>query len=607
MVKVNLGVREENKFMHANIKKLIQDALQNLNIEVSTITLEHPADLKMGDYSTNIALAVAKGVQMNPKDFAEKIVTEMLRLNTDTHIEKIEVAGAGFINFYLSREFFAHSVEEIVNKGYEVGKNKTLSGQKIMVEYTDPNPFKPFHIGHLMTNAIGESVATILEHSGAVVSRANYQGDVGLHVAKAIYGLLKNKGLEDRSGTHTDQAARIGEAYVSGAALYEDDPNAKAEIDEINKKLYDKSDEKINEIYAWGFEATMNAFEDLYTILGTKFEYYFLESYVAPLGQKLVEDNMNKAIDPLGSKMIFEDSDGAVVFKAEKYDPKLHTRVFMTSKGLPTYETKELGLTEEKFAKLPEMNLSIVVTANEQMEYMKVVAKAISIIHPEYESKMKHITHGMMRLASGKMSSRKGNVVTGESLIRDTINLVEERMKDRWTDEPARNASSIAGAGGGKKTKVAEVVGIAALKYSILKQSTGGDIAYDFDKSISFEGDSGPYLQYSYARAKSILEKSQKENISPDPHAFPAEIFEIEKMLYTFDEVVERSAREYEPHYIANYLIEVARSFNSFYANNTIVSKDDKSSAYKITLTYAFSFIMKTGLHLLGIQAPEKM
>ncbi len=579
--------------MEIKIKKLIQDALQNLNIEASMITLEHPADLNMGDYSTNIALALAKKIGENPKDLASKIVVEIFRLNTDTYIEKVEVAGAGFINFYLSREFFAHTVEDILNKGYEVGKNETLQGQKIMVEYTDPNPFKPFHIGHLMTNAIGESVATILEHSGAAVSRANYQGDVGLHVAKAIYGLLQNPKLQDKSGTYTDQAGRIGEAYVAGAALYEDDPSAKAEIDEINKKLYEKTDEKINAIYAWGFEATMNAFEDLYKILGTKFEYYFLESYVANLGVQLVKDNLDKAIDSPGAG-IFENSDGAIVFKAEKYDPKLHTRVFMTSKGLPTYETKELGLTEEKFAKLPDMNLSIVVTANEQMEYMKVVAKAISIIHPEYESKMKHITHGMMRLATGKMSSRKGNVVTGESLLRDTIALVEEKIKDREWDEE-------------KKAEVAEVVGVAALKYSILKQSTGGDIAYDFDKSISFEGDSGPYLQYSYARAKSILEKAQKENIFPDPHTSSAEIFEIERMLYTFTEVVERSAQEYEPHYIANYLIEIARSFNSFYANNTIVSKDDKNSAYKIALTYAFSFVMKTGLHLLGIQAPEKM
>jgi arginyl-tRNA synthetase len=225
---------------------------------------------------------------------------------------------------------------------------------------------------------------------------------------------------------------------------------------------------------------------------------------------------------------------------------------------------------------------------------MKVVTKAISLIYPEYTDKMKHITHGLMRLTSGKMSSRKGNIVTGESLLRDTIALVSEKVKDReWDDE--------------KKNKISEQVGVAAIKYSILKQSTGGDIVYDFETSISFEGDSGPYLQYSYARANSVLEKAVQENILPEPHSESTEVFELEKLLYRFPEVVARSAGEYEPHYIANYLVEVARSFNSFYGNNVIVSKEDKTSPYKIALAYAFSLVMKKGLHLLGIEAPEKM
>ena len=338
----------------------------------------------------------------------------------------------------------------------------------------------------------------------------------------------------------------------------------------------------------------MEAFEDLYKMLGTKFQFYFLESEVAILGQQVVRDNMDKAIDFPNSKMIFEESDGAVVFKAEKYDSKLHTRVFITSKGLPTYETKELGLTEEKFIKMPDMNLCVVVTANEQAEYMKVVGKALSLIHPEYESKMKHITHGMMRLEGGKMSSRYGNVVTGESIIRDTVELIGEKMKKRDWDESEKN-------------KIAEVVGVAAIKYSILRSKAGSDIVYNMKESISVDGDSGPYLQYSYARANSVLEKAQRENILPDPHAFPSEIFEVEKLLYKFQETVSRSASLYEPHYIANYLIEVARAYNSFYGSNMIVNKADPTSSYKVALTYAFTFVMKTGLHLLGIVVPRKM
>ncbi len=579
--------------MEQEIKKLIKDALLNLEIEVSDFALEHPEDLKNGDYSTNVALAIAKSIKKNPKVLAEKIMVEINRLNVDKNIEKVEIAGAGFINFHLSRKFFAKSVEEILNKAEDFGKNKVLSGQKIMVEYTDPNPFKPFHIGHLMTNAIGESIARILEHSGAEVARANYQGDVGLHVAKAIWGLLQ-KGLPETHFSNTAKAKYIGECYSFGSGNYDNNLKAKEEIDEINKKIYTREDKKINDIYTLGFDITMEAFEDLYKMLGTKFDFYFLESQMADIGREIVNANMGKAEGLEGSRRIFEESDGAIVFKAEKYDPKLHTRVFITSQNLPTYETKELGLTTEKFKTEPDMDLSIVITANEQMDYMRVVAKAISLIHPDFANRMKHITHGMMRFATGKMGSRKGNVITGESLLNDTRDDVLERMTDREF-------------GNVEREKIASEVGVAAIKYSVLKQSIGGDIIYDFEKSISFEGDSGPYLQYSYARANSVLEKAQKENILPDPHVFSEEIFEVEKLLYKFPEVVFRSASLYEPHYIANYLIEVARAYNNFYGNMIIVNKEDKTSPYKVALTYAFSFVMKTGLDLLGIRAPKKM
>lgn len=571
--------------MEQNIKNLIKDALDNLSIGVGDITLEHPADLSRGDYSTNVAMAVAGATKANPKELADKILSEISRLNTDKYIEKVEVAGPGFINFYLSRRFFADSVEDIINKVNNFGKNDVLSERKIMVEYTDPNPFKPFHIGHLMTNAIGESIARILEHSGAEVYRANYQGDIGLHVAKAVWGLLQNDKLQSRSGSLSFQSGNIGAAYAHGAGAYESDEKNKKEIEEINKKLYDKSDEKINEIYRWGFDVTMEAFEDLYKTLGTKFEFYFLESQMAGIGVDIVKGNLDK---------VFQESDGAIVFKAEEHDPKLHTRVFITSAGLPTYETKELGLTLEKFKTKPDMDTSIVITASEQMDYMRVVTKALSLIHPELEKKMKHITHGMMRFTGGKMSSRKGNVITGESLLNDVRDAILEKMTDREF-------------GNEEREKIAAEVGVAAVKYSILKQSAGGDIIYDLESSISFDGDSGPYLQYSHARANSVIEKAQKENILPDFEKTPEEIFEVEKMLYRFPEVVYRSASEYEPHYVANYLIEVARAYNSFYGNTVIVAKDDVMSPYKVALTYAFSFVMKTGLHLLGIEAPTKM
>ena len=578
--------------MKDKLIQLISDSLQSLGIEHGDIVLEHPADIKNGDYSTNIAFYYLRDVKkvpgwidnvpQNPKEFADRIVVE---LNKNLHSEiVIKVAGAGFINFYLSRDFFTDTTKKILKSKDNWGKNNILSGKKVMVEYTQPNPFKPFHIGHLMSNAIGESISRIVEFSGANTIRANYQGDVGPHVAKAIYGMHKKGMPADMNAKASILAQYIGEAYAVGSDAYDNDPVAKEEIDSINKKIYDKTDPEVNEVYDWGRQVTLNAFEEIYKILGTKFEYYFFESVMAPIGEKIVRENIGK---------VFEESDGAVVFHAENYDPKLHTRVFINSKGLPTYEAKEIGLTVTKFEK-ENPDISIITTAIEQGEYMKVVQRAVSLIHPDYESRMKHITHGMMRLASGKMSSRKGNVITGESLLHDSMEVVRDRVNNRDLSED-------------EKSTIAEVVGVAALKYSILRSSLGSDIVYDFDKSISFEGDSGPYLQYTAVRAQAILKKAEAEGLCAGYKDIPTEVTELEHMIYQFNEVVVRAYDQLEPHHIATYLKELASAFNAFYGSTVIVNKSDPYAPYRIALVESFLVTMKNGLYLLGIKTPDKM
>jgi arginyl-tRNA synthetase len=306
---------------------------------------------------------------------------------------------------------------------------------------------------------------------------------------------------------------------------------------------------------------------------------------MAPIGKEIVLANIGK---------VFDESNGAVVFQAQNYNPKLHTRVFINSQGLPTYETKEIGLTLTKFEK-ENPDISIVTTAIEQGEYMKVVQKAISLMYPELESRMKHVTHGMMRFASGKMSSRKGNVITGESLITDAKEIVFEKMAERDFSSEEREA-------------IATAVGVSAVKYSILRQATGGDILFDFEKSISFEGDSGPYLQYTAIRANAVLQKGITAGISLS-FAIPETWQEtnLEKYLYRFEEVIAHAYAELQPHYITTYLTELASYFNTFYSSGKIVDSTDPASPYRLALTSAFYFTMKRGLYLLGISVPEKM
>jgi arginyl-tRNA synthetase len=287
-------------------------------------------------------------------------------------------------------------------------------------------------------------------------------------------------------------------------------------------------------------------------------------------------------------KDIFEKSDGAVVYKGEKKG--LHTRVFFTSKGTPTYETKELGLNKDKFEK-EELDHSIIITATEQSGYFEVVLAAMAEVLPAIAAKTRHVSHGFMQLVGGKMSSREGNVISGESLIEEMRAKAFAKMEGRtFESEEAKEG-------------VADMVAVAAIKYSILKQSSGKNIIFDPEQSLSFEGDSGPYLQYSYVRAESLLKKAESGNLKAENP--PPEVSSLERLLPRFPEVVERAGKEYEPHYITTYLTELASAFNSWYAEGRIIGSEHEP--YKLALTKAFALSMKNGLRVLGIRVPEAM
>ncbi|HSE56983.1 MAG TPA: arginine--tRNA ligase [Candidatus Paceibacterota bacterium] len=567
--------------MKENLEQALRGIAKELGIPEVAFSVEHPKELSHGDYATNLPLVAAKQLGKSPKEIAELVKKKLLALGL-SEVESVTVAGAGFVNITLTSAFFTSALAEILHTK-EFGKNNSLAGKKVLIEYTQPNPFKPFHIGHLMSNSIGESLTRIFEWSGAKVVRANYQGDVGLHVAKAIYGLMQKPMPEKlAAGSIAEQAAYIGTCYAQGSSLYDESAEAKQAIDAINKQVYDRSDESVNKLYEWGRKVTLLAFEGLYQQLGTTFDHYFFESEMATVGLPLVQENKGN---------VFEESDGAIVFHAETYNPKLHTRVFITSAGLPTYETKELGLTKTKFETI-NPDLSIVLTAVEQVGVIQVVREAVRLINPAWAEKMLHVTHGMMRFASGKMSSRKGNVITGESLLRDAEKAVLEKMQDR----------AMAAA---ERQQVAELVGTAAIKYSILKQATGSDIVFDFEKSISFDGDSGPYLQYSVTRAKSVLAKAAALHMQSKVSG-SEQVTVLEKLLCRFPAVVMRVQAEREPHYLTTFLTELASAFNAFYGAHQIVGEGTEYQ-HRLAVTEAFVQVMERGLWLLGISVPEKM
>jgi arginyl-tRNA synthetase len=448
--------------MKKTIESLIKTAIFNVwKMGISQgapgrIVIEHPEDFSHGDYSTSAALSLARFINEPPRELAQKLVLEMLK-DKPKEILRIEVAGPGFINFHLSSKFFADAAKQIIKDGEKFGRNDFLKKQKFLVEHTQPNPFKEFHIGHLMNNAIGESLSRIIRENGAEVRDVSYHGDVGLHVAKTIWWLLVNKTNPADFKTLGEKIKHLAKAYAEGDRAYADDEGAKKEIETVNKKIYERSDKEVNKLYDWGRKASLDYFESIYEELESRFEHHFYESETGEIGKKLVEKNI---------PAIFEKSEGAVVFKGEKYG--LHTRVFLNKDNLPTYEAKELGLAELK-RKFYKYDTSLTITANEQDSFFKVVEAAIAEVFPELRGKLKHIGHGLLKLPTGKMSSRTGSVISAESLIAQVKEKVFEKIAERDLSNFERE-------------DIAEMVALGAIKYSILHQSAGSDIIFDFDK-----------------------------------------------------------------------------------------------------------------------------
>jgi arginyl-tRNA synthetase len=558
--------------MKESIHTAITEALTAFGITEVNFVVDYPTDKNMqADFFSNVAMAASKKVGQSPKVVAEKL--QGLLLGKIEQIDSIEVAGPGFLNFYCNRSFYTEALKKVDG---DYGKNSSWAGKKVIVEYTDPNPFKEFHVGHLFTNAVGESIARLFMMNGADTKRVNYQGDVGLHVAHAIWGIEKLQAVAGSEYAMTVSPEILGKAYALGATAYKEDEHAAAEIKIINKAIYERSDETINELYDLGRQVSLDYFETIYQMVDTQFDEYFFESAAGPLGKELVLQNPT----------IFPLSDGARIFDGESHG--LHTRVFLNKEGLPTYEAKELALAKMKDERFGGYDHSVISTASEINEYFKVLKKAMSFVYPELEAKTEHLGHGMVRRTTGKMSSRTGNVIPAKVFIAE----VAEAANERLTEPNQTLATDIA---------------IAAIKYATLKGDVKQDAIFDKEKALSFEGDSGPYLQYTHARICSVLTKAAIAGVGASFEHVPDSLFEIEKLVYQFPGIVSEALFERAPHKVTQYLTELAGTFNTFYAREKIADPTDEFAPYKVAITTAVRQTLKNGLWILAIKSPEHL
>lgn len=561
-----------------SIQEQIKQTIKNLyNIDFDVEVTAAPDNID-ADYSSNAPLKLAKELHKAPMQIAEELNANL----------GATISPPGFLNFSLSEDYLKDALDN-----YKIGSD-TFASKTVICEFSDPNPFKVLHVGHLYTSIVGDSISRLFEYAGANVVRANFGGDVGLHVAKTMY-VLKQK---DTSSLTIEDIAKC---YVEGTAAYEDDEAAKAEITALNKEIYKINAEDIHgtelaDLYWKGRELSYDYFKAFYASIGVKFDKYYPESTVAALGLQTVKEQLEKGV--------YEMSDGAVIFDGDKFG--LHTRVFINKEGVPTYEAKDVGLIFTKYNDF-HFDKSVVITGSEQLEYMKVVLKSVEQYAPELVEKTSHLTHGLVKLPGNvKMSSRKGNFLKAV----DVLNMIKEELKSEYNSED-------------------EKVALAATKYAFLKYRMGGNIIFDPKESVKMTGNSGPYLLYSAVRAKKILanvgslggghetvsregydpsevseprdggrERTRSSKLQPSEHALVKKILEYKAVL---DDAVTEMA----PHKVANYLYELAQEFSRFYENCPVAGSAEEAARAKLVKTYLET--ITHGLNILGIEIPEEM
>ncbi len=555
--------------METRIKGLISQVVKDLYGLGADIILDRP-DESFGDYSTNVALKLSKELSKPPKEIADELV---LKLKDNDLFNEVSAAVPGFINLRLTNKALIElSMSE---------PEKIYAKEQVVVEYSDPNPFKILHAGHLYTSVIGDAIANLLVKAGAEVHRVNFGGDVGLHVAKTMWAILKDFNGENASGLNDikeeDRSEWLSRCYVTGNEAYESDEKTKEEVAELNKRIYDialkkEKTSELGKIYWTTRQWSYEYFETFYNRISIKFEKYYPESGVADLGLQTVKEHV---------PVVYEESQGAVIFNGEKYG--LYSNVFINSYGIPTYAAKDVGLIIQKWQDY-HYDLSVIITANEQADYIRVVLESVKQFAPELVKKTVHLTHGVVKLAGGqKMSSRKGNILRAV----DILDLADKSSRDK-----------------GLKTDPKITVG--AVKYAFIKQRIGTDIIYDPSESVSLNGDSGPYLQYAYARAMSILRKEKVVSFNLNE---TEELTDYERSLVRkigeFKDALSEAAKELKPHYIANYLYDLAQNFNRFYENSKVIG--NKRQDLRLALVKLYTDTLADGLKLLGIEPIEVM
>lgn len=590
-------------------EKILSDlkkALKKLSLPVGDIHIEHPALLEHGDYAANIALKLAKTkagkVWQSPMEIAEKIAEEVQKLTKD--YAKVTVAKPGFINFTLTQEILLNSLTQTNKVGDDFGKSDWGKGKTVVIDYSAPNIAKPFGIGHLRSTIIGQSLYNIYQFLGWRCIGDNHIGDWGTQFGKLVY-MIQRENFDLKKLSIAD----LEKLYVQ----FHKEAGEKPELEDEGRRWFkklEKGDRDAREIWKACVNLSLKEFERIYNLLGVKIDYV--------LGESFYEDKTDEVVQEAREKGIVKKSEGALVIDIPGIEPPL---MLLKSDGATTYETRDLATIKYRI-KTWNPDLYIYEVGAEQKLHFQKIFGAAALLGYGKPGQFVHVAHGLFRTKTGKFSTRKGLIVHLEDVLKEAV----ERTK-----KVAQKAGISKDLSDKEREKVARAVGIGAIKYNDLKQSPERDIVFDWDKILVLEGNSGPYLQYTHARTRSVLAKAKQPSIiSHKSLIINPEELSLLRTLYKFPEVVEEAGKNYAPNLICNFLFDLAQKFNLFYTKHPIlkpakntsevalssskgllrgegISEVEKTRNFRLALTSATAQVLKNGLLLLGIEPMERM
>lgn len=562
------------------IIKILDEKIESLNpLEIDKM-IEIPPNYELGDFAFPV-FSLAKVYRKNPAIIAEELAGEI----NSKYFEKVENKNA-YLNFYINKSLLAEEIlKETIEKKEDFGKVNYGENKNVVVEYSSTNIAKPFHIGHIRSTVIGDSLKRIYKFLGYNTIAINHLGDYGTQFGMLIYAYKTWGSKEAIEENPIDELLKL---YVKVNGVCEEDKDVKDKCRYWFKELENGNEEAV-EIWKWFKEVSLKEFNRVYDMLDIHFDSYNGESFYS--------DKMPALIEELRSKNVLEESEGAEVINLEEYD--LPPAIVVKSDGTTIYLTRDLAAAKYRHENYrPYKNIYVV--GSQQSLHFKQLKSALKKAGFDWYDEIVHVPFGMVSLEDGTLSTRKGKVVYLEDVLNKATDKVREILDNREKEQHQKIEN---------KEELSQTVGIGAIKFQELFNGRIKDYTFNWDKTLSFEGETGPYVQYVHARICSLLTKGNFDiNNEFDASLLNKESeIDIIRILYNFTNVVIDACEKCEPYYITRYTVELAKNFNKFYNQTQILVEDEKLKNTRLLLCYAVKNVIASGLYLLGIKAPEKM